>query len=131
LRGRHADYFLALAAEADHEQSRPLRTGWLDRLEREYANVRAALEWLVSGDPAKGLRLAGYLGQFWRVRGHHAEGRRWLDALLTATATVAGEERALCTERARALRECGVLAADQSDAARADALLEESLTLYR
>jgi predicted ATPase/DNA-binding XRE family transcriptional regulator len=131
LRRRHADHFLALAAEADREQLGPLQAGWLDRLEREYANVRAALEWLLSGDPAKGLRLAGYLGLFWRVRGHHAEGRRWLDALLTATTQEAGEESSLRTERARALREGGVLAADQSDAMRADALLEESLALFR
>ncbi|HZO28652.1 MAG TPA: hypothetical protein VFH48_21975, partial [Chloroflexota bacterium] len=55
---------------------------WLNRLEEELDNLRAALAWCADNDPPTGLRLAGHLAPFWRLRGANAEGRRWLDDLL-------------------------------------------------
>ena len=56
---------------------------WLDRLEREHDNLRAALRWFVdAGDAARGTRLAAALRRFWWVRGHTGEARAWTAALV-------------------------------------------------
>jgi tetratricopeptide (TPR) repeat protein len=59
--------------------------GWLDRLERDHDNIRAALDRFESagqGEPA--LLLAGAVWEFWCLRGHVAEGWRRLEELLRA-----------------------------------------------
>ena len=85
-RRRHADYFLALAEEAE-----PNLTGtgsyaeWLDRLEAEHANFRAALDWLEASDESEdALRLAAALGRFWNRKRHLVEGRHRLERALSA-----------------------------------------------
>ena len=85
-RRRHADYFLALAEEAE-----PNLTGtgsyaeWLDRLEAEHANFRAGLDWLEASDEREdALRLAAALGRFWKRKRHLVEGRRRLERALSA-----------------------------------------------
>src|SRR5262249_31999218 len=70
VRERHRDWFLALAQRAEPELWRGSQTEWLERLERENDNLRAALAW--SGAPGQveaGLRLGGALRRFWEVRG--------------------------------------------------------------
>jgi predicted ATPase len=121
---KHAVYFLALAEEAALELSGAEQKLWLERLEEEHNNLRAALGWAEAHDLELGLRLAGALWRFWRMRGHLSEGRRWLAALLEASpATPTGA-------RAEALRGAGVLAFHQGDVTPAAALCEESLLLF-
>src|SRR5262249_15768116 len=82
---RHAAYFLALVEEAQKHLRGPDQRAWFDPLERELANLAAALEWSVStGNLDLGLRLATGLMSFWKQRGHMREGREWLDRLLLA-----------------------------------------------
>ena len=77
---RHGDFFLALAERAEPELHQASQTIWLDRLEIEHDNLRAALEWALGlqGDET-GLRLAAALAPYWHARGYLAEGRDWLD----------------------------------------------------
>jgi predicted ATPase len=83
LHDRHAAWYLALAEEARPALGRRGQAAWLDRLEGEHDNLRAALRRLrESGDVARSLRLGGALWQFWFIRGYDAEGRIQLDALL-------------------------------------------------
>jgi predicted ATPase len=126
LRRRHAEYFVALAEEADSKLRGEEQVAWLERLERERDNIRAALLWAASaGEAELELRLAGAMRVFWRVRGYLTEGRAALeDALERAD----GQRPAL---RAPALYGAGVLALRQGDHAAARALSEESLVLYR
>src|SRR5207244_4082998 len=79
LRGRHRDWFLGLAEQAEPELHRSEQLVWLERLEREHDNLRAALEWSMTeaGGAEAGLRLAGALRRFWEVRGYLQEGRGW------------------------------------------------------
>jgi predicted ATPase len=79
LRRRHAERFLGLAEAAEAELTGPDQASWLERVELELDNIRAALDWaLTSGEIEKALRAVSALGPFWRAHGHVAEARRWL-----------------------------------------------------
>ena len=87
IRHRHAQYFLALVETAEPKLTSGGRRQWLEGLDREHDNVRAALAWSqsVEGEVDVGLQLAAAMGQFWEFRGHLHEGRAWLsDALAHA-----------------------------------------------
>jgi predicted ATPase/DNA-binding SARP family transcriptional activator/DNA-binding CsgD family transcriptional regulator len=126
LRRRHAAYFQTLAEEAEPELLGPEQTKWLERLESEHDNLRAALKWLLGRKDELGLRLAGALSRFWYIRGHLSEGRRWLDQGLAL-----GGGMELWPERGRALAGAGWLAEALGDYEWARAAHEESLDIYR
>jgi len=127
LRRRHAAYFLGLAEEAELKLRTAEQDRWMARLESEHDNLRAVLAWshTEAGEAQTGLRLAGALGWFWYVHGHHTEGRRWLDTVLAAGSGAAG------TVRAKALAAAGQLVQRQAEYSRATAMIEEALALYR
>ncbi len=127
LRRRHAAYFLGLAEEAEPKLRTAEQDRWLARLESEQDNLRAVLAWsqAEAGEAQTGQRLAGALGWFWYVHGHHTEGRRWLDTVLAAGGGAAG------TVRAKALAAAGQLVQRQAEYGRATAMIEEALALYR
>ncbi|HSH78927.1 MAG TPA: adenylate/guanylate cyclase domain-containing protein, partial [Herpetosiphonaceae bacterium] len=91
-RRRHAAYFLQVAEEAEPQLAGRQQIAWLNRLELEHDNLRAALRWAIDcGDAATALRLVGSLSRFWHDRGYAGEGRQWLAqalALPGATAHV-------------------------------------------
>jgi predicted ATPase/DNA-binding SARP family transcriptional activator len=102
---RHARFFLALAETAEREMAQGDQRLWLDRLEREHDNLRAALAGAVeSGEIELGLRLGSALEEFWSRRGYLKEGR---DQLLRLLAHPAGA--APTAARARALSVTGLL----------------------
>src|SRR5205814_1549451 len=81
LRSRHLQYFMTLAEQADAEYWGPRLAEWLDRLEAELDNLRAALEWGAGeAEPSEAwLRLQAALPDFWVLRDHTTEGRAWVD----------------------------------------------------
>jgi predicted ATPase len=84
FRRGHAAYFLGLAEEAE-PNLRGSPGDWLDRLEREHDNFRAALDRLeASGDGETALRLAAALWRFWYLKGHLAEGRGRLETVVAS-----------------------------------------------
>ena len=126
MREAHARFYLSLAEEAEPALSGPDQVGWLERLEAERENLRAALEWsLGSGHGEVGVRLAGALVLFWRVRCHFSDGRDLLEAVLPASAAERPELRA------KVLWGAGFLALMSGSADVAASRLEESLALAR
>lgn len=128
LTRRHFDHVLSLAEAAGAKLDGEGQRVWLERLESEHDNLRAALAWscTAGGSAADGLYLAAALGWFWRSRGHLSEGRRWLSVLIEAAPS--GQDSPI---RADALRRAGLLAMDQADHSAAQALQEEALAIYR
>ena len=121
---RHAEFFLALAEEAEPELSRPRQAEWLDRLETEHDNFRAALLWALERENDIGPRMAGTLCRFWYTRGYLSEGREYLEG-------VAKTEMVPLTVRAKVLQGLGWIAEPQGDYERARVAYEEGLKLYR
>ena len=122
----HAAYYLRLAEEAEPQLLGSEQVSWLDRLEREHENLRAALSWYLAGEEREmALRFASSLLPFWWLRGHLREGRTMLTRALETTETIPA------AIRARALAGAGHLALLLSDHSQAEARCEESLALFR
>lgn len=128
LKQQHATNFLRLAQEADPQMYGTERDVWMDRLDREEANLRAALAWSTADKDGTeiGLRLAGALGFYWFLHDAVPEGRAWLEGLLEQTD--AGDWSAV---RGRALLSAGWLAWDEGDYVAASPRAEESLAIAR
>ena len=124
---RHAGFYLALTEEAEPALwDGAGQVAWLDRLERERANLRAALTWAIDHDLETAPRLGAALGRFWLTRGPLSEGQSWTERLLTA-----GGERMNPTIRASLLYGAAVLVMNRGDYASANLLLTEGLVRTR
>ena len=84
IRTRHRDWYIGFAESADIELNSPEQLAWLERLEAEHDNLRAALQWSKEdpGGAEAELRLAGALTWFWDRRGHWSEAWGWLEGAL-------------------------------------------------
>ncbi|HJN17739.1 MAG TPA: tetratricopeptide repeat protein, partial [Armatimonadota bacterium] len=125
ISARHAGHYLTRAEEAHPHLYGRGRRAWLEALELEMDNLRAAMSWALANDSAIAGRFAASLGEFWYVRGHWNEGRDLLEQTLAlGDALDAGI-------RAKALLFAGRFAYRQVDYPRAAALGEEALKLSR
>jgi predicted ATPase/DNA-binding SARP family transcriptional activator len=118
---QHGTFFLALAEKAVSHLRGPQQARWLERLETEHDNLRAALA--RSADSERELRLSVALYPFWHIRGHVSEGRGVMERALRQNAAT---PRSL---RAGALHGAGVLAWHQNDYAAARSFFLKSLEL--
>jgi len=135
-RGKHQRCYLALAERSGGGLIGPDQLVWLDRLEWEQDNLRAALDWSldpearVGASLVTGLRLAGALALAWDMRSPPSEDRDRLTALLAAEGP-AVQFRAYPAARARALLTAGELAFYHGDYAAMGAWLRESVALAK
>jgi len=83
VRCRHTDHFLALAEHAASFRARPSQAFWLERLEADHDDLRAALQWCQAHDRERWVRLALALAWFWMFRGHLSEGRESVQGVLS------------------------------------------------
>jgi len=126
VRAQHAQYFATLSERAERGMDGKEQALWLDRLESEHDNLRAAVAWADdSGDTTLALKLAACLWPFWAVHGHISEGRTLLERALDRQAD---GDRGL---RARALHGVFTLARIQGERARLRPLAEEQLDISR
>jgi predicted ATPase/class 3 adenylate cyclase len=127
ISSRHARFFAQLAAEAEAY----LRGGqeiiaWLQRLESEHGNLRAALDWCLSGgDLPVGAQLAGSLTFYWFRRDHHSEGRNYLDQAVKMS------DRAPTHVKAKLFVSIGTLAYVQQELEACFEAYQKGASLYR
>jgi predicted ATPase/class 3 adenylate cyclase len=81
VRDRHLAAFDRLASLAKPHLRSHQQVEWLDRLEMEIDNLRAALGWALEKDALKGLRMAAALYWYWHIRGYRVEAEQWLGHL--------------------------------------------------
>jgi predicted ATPase/class 3 adenylate cyclase len=123
---RHAAAMLALAQRAAPELSGRDQRTWLERLERDHDNMRAALDWSIARpDPIVGARLSVALWRFWQQRGYLNEARARFEALEAQGWTLEP------IDRARFAEAFGGIAYWQSDQGTATRLYDEALRLWR
>jgi non-specific serine/threonine protein kinase len=131
LRTRHRDWLLALAEQAEPELIGPDTIRWLNRLEDERENLRAATGFCIErGDSDVGLRLVAALARFWQIRGPFRETLDVLAALLTCSVAdelSAGAQMA----RIKGLVAAGTLTLRLGDQDTAETHYQEALALSR
>ena len=93
-RDRHLDYMLRIAEQTEERMFGAETQEWLDQMEVDHDNLRAAFEWAASNHPEKALKLAYSLGGFWTVRDHISEARAWCQAILERTKSLADVDEA-------------------------------------
>jgi non-specific serine/threonine protein kinase len=128
LRGRHLEYFLALAEAAEKELTGPKQAQWVATLEIEHENLLASLQWcsrIEHGDDSA-LRLAASISRFWSTRGHFEIGRK---ALLSALAL--GDASAPTPSRATALVRAAQMELYRGQYERTQELLEQAAAMSR
>ena len=125
-RRAHAAYCLVLAEEGAGQLAGAERRVWMNRLDLEQDNFRAALDWLTRmGKLEWGMRLGNALHLYWQDHAHPAEGSDRLRALLNMPAAAARTKT-----RARILFLAGSLG-EAADPDYAQAALREALEIYR
>jgi predicted ATPase/tetratricopeptide (TPR) repeat protein len=108
---RHAEVYRDFALATAPKILGRERGRWIDAIEQENDNLRAALRWAEeNGDVAVLTELVTALGWFWELQGRRLEARAWLQV---AAATQA--ERQPPQARARLLHMLGHLAGEEGD----------------
>ena len=126
VRDRHLAWLLSMVQGAGVYWHRLMDAAWLDRVELEHDNIRAAFAHAEAvGDAEQELRLAVTMRYFWRVRGYAEEGRRRLERGVALSPGIDDIEL-----RARTLGEAGVMAFVAGDQERSRALWLEALPLF-
>jgi predicted ATPase/two-component SAPR family response regulator/Tfp pilus assembly protein PilF len=129
-RTRLLEWAVRLEEGGEAEWIGPNRAVWLDRIEVDHDNLRAALRWACTSQQVElGLRLANAVWRFWFTRGYWSEGRTWCEELLALDA--ASGHPGPIAPRAGILISTGTLAYRQHDLKTAVRHLEEGLALYR
>ena len=124
MRDHHLAYISRLGEEAEPKLYGAKQVAYLNWLEVELDNFRAALEWsLEEGDEESGIQLAGALWRFWLMRGYWREGYNWLKKVLSKNSSTS------MVSRAKALGRAGDLANRHMDFPAANTLWIESLML--
>ncbi len=125
VRRRHAEWLAELADSMAQRNMADDAAVWLDRVQPEHDNIRAALAWSLEEEPALALRLASSLRLFWEVRGHFSEGGSWLDRALEQA------DAADPALRQRAVSVSGTIAFRRGDLDRAAERFDSALALAR
>jgi predicted ATPase/class 3 adenylate cyclase len=134
VRERHLEYFLKLAGQAEPHLRGPNQRIWLDRLEKEVDNIRAALEWALEVNAAACQQIASELFWFWHIRSRKNEGSDWLERALAMELNKRGNAELSVLEkmrRGKALNTAGSLLVMHGNPERGDELSNESLQLHR
>jgi len=121
----HSAFFLTLVSAAHDGLRSSGQTGWLERLETDHDNLRAALEWSLEEGGAETVGEAGWtLWMFWWLNSYLAEGRSIMGKVLD-------QDGVSDLVRAKASAVTGILAFWQTDYAEGIPLLTDALETFR
>jgi predicted ATPase/DNA-binding CsgD family transcriptional regulator len=133
VQAAHVHFFLALAEQAEQELQGHDQAVWVERLEQEHDNLRAALGWAledvadeqVVGRRGIALRLSAALWRFWEMRGYNSEALTFMERAL------ARSEGASASLRVKVLQAAANVVLWQGGYVRAEELAEPCPALYQ
>jgi len=125
IRRRHVDFFIQLAEQAEPELLSGEQKKMLEQLDREYGNLRLAINWSMENDTGRALRLATALGHFYTIHGFFSEGKNIIEQALERTIR---PPKRMC---AKALLWIGVLSHDRGNYLFAEESFKKSVKLWR
>jgi tetratricopeptide (TPR) repeat protein len=135
IRNRHLDYYVHLSEHSEQELFGSMALNWVNRLEAEYDNLRAAIEWGMDNDVFAVLRMAGALPNFWFRRGYEGEGIKWIEQALAHAESLPQAGDAEAHERmlliAKAWQASASMSFSQGNMAKAIAASANAATLAR
>jgi predicted ATPase/class 3 adenylate cyclase len=134
FRQRHRDWYVSWVESGVEKQRSGELVAWMDQLDSEFDNLRAALDWSVSSGIGEetSLRLSSGLYRYWWMRGNISEGMDWLRrGLALQPGMGAAEQSLLRLARARAMYIAGWLANSSGSSEERDKYLQDSVDLYR
>jgi DNA-binding CsgD family transcriptional regulator len=124
-RRAHAEFYLSLSERIEPQLSGDEQQQWLDHLDEQHNNLRAALQWSVERSAPIAVRLSGALQPFWYARSYLREGLSWLEAALAAGNDTPSRERL------KVLRGAALFATALSQLAQAERYCRQALDLAR
>jgi predicted ATPase len=120
---RHADYFLKLIKNGGQGMRRAEQLNWLHIFDREIGNIRAVMRHvLTKARGSDAVAIGWWMWQFWWLRGHVDEARRWMEQVLALD--LPPRDRA----RARAVE--GLWSFWQGDLVASESAAKEALRLF-
>jgi predicted ATPase len=122
IQQRYAEYYIGLAEDAAKKLVGSEQLCWLNKLEREHDNLRAAMSWSLKHSPSMSAQIGSALGEYWSMRGYLSEGRGYLAESLRCDNITIGERVGL-------LYWAGRLASGQADYAIALELFQQSMSI--
>ena len=127
LGDQHLRIFLQMAQNSESEIRGPDHSEWMDRLEAESGNCKAALQWSIEqNDIQSFVQLSSSLALYWEVHGNFSEGRYWLERAIALSENSNIEPRL----KAKTLRWTGMIATRQGDYGIANEYLQASAKIY-
>ncbi|MFW9956341.1 MAG: tetratricopeptide repeat protein [Candidatus Thorarchaeota archaeon] len=124
IRSHQAQFYLTLVEQAEPELRANSQTRWVNRLDSEYGNIRAVLEWSRQHDAELGLKMCGAIWRFWEMHNYIGEGREWLETFIKLSLMPT-------TLRGKVLTAAAALAVYQGDFKAARTHVEEALSIHQ
>jgi predicted ATPase len=89
LQQRHAEFYQRLTQMAEPYLVGTQQVKWFERLASEYANIRAAITWLVqNAQVEQAARIVGAMHTFWDTQGYQSEGQQWQHEIINQDETL-------------------------------------------
>jgi len=114
-RARHLAYFLDVSRRAEENFRTLHRLQWMNQLEAEHDNIRAALGWALERDPAAALQMVCSLSAFWMSYNYLTEGCNWCQAAITRAEDSALDRNKIDPTHARAYVVLAILSVNRGE----------------
>jgi predicted ATPase/class 3 adenylate cyclase len=119
----YATYFACFAEKAEASRRGPDYTNLAERIETEYDNFKASLNWAFQNEPELAIRITANIGEFWFRQGH------WTDLRVACETALNRTGKASLEGQVRCARFAGQCARVTGDPVRAKKFFEQSLSL--
>jgi predicted ATPase/class 3 adenylate cyclase len=130
-RDRHLAHFLDLSRRAERHFRTPQRLAWMNQLEAEHDNIRAALSWALESDPESALRMVVLLSLFWQSHNYLTEGGNWCQSTISRAEGSSLDRDEIDPTRAQAYTALAMLSVNRGDHQSGQTAARKSVAIAR